>query len=76
MQQMQWREELDEAASEQDLQALRSEMDAAQQALLAECARQLDVLHDYPAAVESVRSLMFIEKFGHELDLAFDKLET
>ncbi len=76
MQQMQWREELDEAQDEEALDHLRGEMDAAQRALVATCAQQLDVQHDYAGAVATVRSLMFIEKFGHELDLAFDKLET
>jgi len=76
MQQMQWREELDEAGSDESLQALRENVDAAQSALLSECAILIDGQGDYAAAVQTVRSLMFIEKFGRDLDLAFDKLET
>ncbi|QTN29141.1 Fe-S protein assembly co-chaperone HscB [Rhodoferax sp. AJA081-3] len=76
MQQMQWREELDEAHDDNTLNALRENVEAAQRALIQECAQRLDVQHDYPAAVQSVRALMFIEKFAHDLDLAFDKLET
>ncbi len=76
MQQMQWREDLDEAHSDDALNALRENVELAQRALVDECALRLDVQHDYPAAVESVRALMFIEKFAHDLDLAFDKLET
>ena len=58
MQQMQWREELDEARSEHDLDTLRNEMDTAQRELLAAVAQQLDVQHDHAAAVLTVRSLM------------------
>ncbi|MES2947293.1 MAG: Fe-S protein assembly co-chaperone HscB [Pseudomonadota bacterium] len=76
MQQMQWREDLDEAHSDDALNALRENVETAQRALIDECAVRLDVQHDYAAAVQSVRALMFIEKFAHDLDLAYDKLET
>ena len=76
MQQMQWREDLDEARDENTLNALRENVEAVQRTLIQECAQRLDVKHDYPAAVQSVRALMFIEKFAHDLDLAFDNLET
>ena len=76
MQQMQWREQLDEAQDAQALDALRSQVEVARCDLLQACARQLDALHDTSAAVQSVRSLMFIEKFAHDLELAFDLLET
>lgn len=75
MQQMQWREELEEAHNDDALNALRENVEAAQRTLVDECALRLDVQHDYPAAVQSVRALMFIEKFAHDLDLAFEKLE-
>ena len=41
---------------------------------LALCADALDDRQDYPAAVLLVRSLMFIEKFRHDLDARFDAL--
>lgn len=75
MQQMEWREELDDARDETTLSALRENVDAAQRGLIGECATLLDVQHDYPAAVQSVRALMFIEKFSHDLDAAFDRLD-
>ena len=75
MQQMQWREELDEAGSDESLNTLRENVDAAQRTLLGECAKLIDGQGDYAGAVQSVRSLMFIEKFGHDLDLALEKLE-
>lgn len=76
MQQMQWREDLDEAQDDITLSALREKVEAEQRTLIEQCAQQLDVAHDYAAAVQSVRALMFIEKFAHDLDLAFDKLEN
>ena len=76
MQQMQWREDLDEAKDDITLSALREKVEAEQRTLIEQCAQQLDVAHDYAAAVQSVRALMFIEKFAHDLDLAFDKLEN
>ncbi len=76
MQQMQWREELEEAQGERALLALRDNVDAAQLELFKQCAQLMDVQRDFAAAVLVVRSLMFIEKFGHDLDLALDKLET
>ena len=75
MQQMEWREELDDAHDETKLNALRENVDAAQRGLISECATLLDVQHDYTAAVQSVRALMFIEKFSHDLDAAFDRLD-
>ncbi len=76
MQQMQWREWLEEAQDSGALDALRDNVDAVQADLLKTCARQLDEMHDVGAAVQSVRSLMFIEKFARDLELAFDQLET
>ncbi|MEO7107552.1 MAG: Fe-S protein assembly co-chaperone HscB [Rhodoferax sp.] len=76
MQQMEWREELDDARGEDALNALRENVESAQRELLQACAKCLDETHDYPAAVLSVRALMFIEKFAHDLDRAFDKFET
>jgi molecular chaperone HscB len=76
MQQMQWREELDDAHDDQTLIALRENVEAAQRTLMQECAQRLDVERDYAGAVLSVRAQMFIEKFAQDLDQAFDKLET
>lgn len=76
MQQMQWREELDDAHSDHALNALRENVETVQRELLQECATRIDEHKDCAAAVLTVRSLMFIEKFAHDLDLAFEKLET
>jgi molecular chaperone HscB len=70
MQQMEWRERLDEARGDAaDLPALAAEVERAHAAVLARLAALLD--SDAPAATQAaaaqVRILMFIEKFRHDL---------
>jgi molecular chaperone HscB len=61
IEQMQWREALDE--SNADVPALKTEVLAKKAALLADMERQLDTERDAHAASASVRQLMFVEKF-------------
>ena len=75
MQQIEWREALDDAGSAETLEALRDNVDLVQKELMNACARQLDTDRDYPGAVLNVRALMFIEKFALDLDRAFDKFD-
>lgn len=75
MQQMEWREALDEAGSVEALEALRDNVAVVQKELMNACARQLDVEQNFPGAVLNVRALMFIEKFARDLDRAFDKFD-
>jgi molecular chaperone HscB len=73
VQQMQWREELDEARQAADSQALealgvalRSERDA----LLARIGEAIDARADYESAAGLVRQLMFLDRFGAGIDAA------
>lgn len=75
MQQMEWREALDEASSVATLEALQADVDGVQKELMDACARQLDTERDFPGAVLNVRALMFIEKFARDLERAFDKFD-
>lgn len=75
MQQMEWREALDDADAVPALEALQSEVDASRAQLLQECASLLDQQHDAVAAVRPVRALMFIEKFTQDLNRRFDQFE-
>jgi molecular chaperone HscB len=68
MQQMQWREDLDDATNPQAIEALRDNVEEYRRALLSDCADQLDTRHDPAAAALSVRALMFIEKLLRDLD--------
>ena len=78
MQQMAWREALEEARDNKDLSALEgveSELRAARAQQLADIAALLNDAQ-YAAAGERVRQLMFIEKFGDEVGRAFEALEA
>jgi molecular chaperone HscB len=75
MLQMQWRESLEEAQTIHALDALRHDVDAQRKQLLVSCAEQIDVAKNYDVAVQSVRKLMFIEKFAVDMDRAFEKFD-
>ena len=68
VQQMAWREALDEAADPAALQALDEEVAAAEAALKADLAASLDERGDAQAAAGQVRSLMFVRRFRDDLD--------
>ena len=67
MQQMEWHEALDAADSADAIDALADAVRAQQDEMLAQCAQQLDVAHDYAGAVQTVRTLMFVDKFGQDV---------
>jgi len=74
MQQMQWREALDEAATEDELDALARELSAARAQVLTAIERLLDEVQDAAAAAHEVRALMFIERFDHDVQARFEQL--
>jgi molecular chaperone HscB len=72
MRQIEWREQADEATTDEQIEALLAEVSAQKQNLLAQCGRALDdgdasqAIYDKASGL--VRSLMFIEKFESELE--------
>jgi molecular chaperone HscB len=79
MQQMEWREVLDDCkaikapASKIDaLEKLLDEVNDSQSQVLKQMAALIDVDHNFPAAVGQVRALMFIEKFSQEVQHQLD----
>nr|WP_315207308.1 Fe-S protein assembly co-chaperone HscB [uncultured Albidiferax sp.] len=74
VQQMEWREALDDADSAAALEALNTEVLQARRDGLAQCARLLDETRDYAAAAQQVRALMFTERFARDVDDAIDRL--
>jgi len=72
MQQMAWRESLDEAASPGALDQLSAVVWAARIQALEECKRLLDVERNYGQAVQQVRRLMFIERFARDIERCQD----
>ena len=68
MQQMTWREMLDDARDDADaLAALQTELEAARVEMRATLTRLLDNERDYATAGLKVREWMFVEKLAEEL---------
>ena len=76
MQQMQWREELDEAQGAEDLAQISRQCRQAERETLLEIEQLLDQSHDYAAAVAQVRALMFLERFAADVNDRLDRIET
>jgi molecular chaperone HscB len=74
MQQMEWRENLDDTESPEGLEALADEVAAEQRRVQQELARLLDEVQDPLQAVGQVRALMFIERFTQEVNAKLDRL--
>jgi molecular chaperone HscB len=76
MQQMEWREALDDARAAKDVKALAaldSELADTRRAQLEQIGAALDG-QDFHKAALGVRQLMFLEKFGDEVAAAFDRM--
>ena len=74
MQQMGWREALDDAGNVVAVQALETEVNAHRQAALVALQHTLDDAHDFAAAAGQVRALMFVERFAHDVDQRLEAL--
>jgi len=74
VQQMAWREALDEAVDLAAVQALADQLAGARAEVLREVERLLDAANDPAAAAQQVRALMFIERFAHDVEARFDQL--
>ncbi|MEX8520899.1 MAG: Fe-S protein assembly co-chaperone HscB [Leptothrix sp. (in: b-proteobacteria)] len=72
MQQMEWREALDEARSLPAIEALADEVAARQRQVQAELAVLIDERQDWPAAAALVRALMFVTRFAADVDRRLD----
>lgn len=74
MQQMEWREALDEASGEDDLEALDKRLRQARGKVFDDIERLLDRDGDAQGAAQQVRALMFIERFAHDVEARIDQL--
>ncbi len=79
MQQMEWREALDDCkaikaldAKNDALEKLLDEVDGSHAQALKQIASLIDADQNYAAAVGQVRALMFIEKFAQEVQHQLD----
>jgi len=74
MQQMEWREALDDAANAEQIQVLADEVTAHRSDALKRLQTTLDDAHDAAAAAQQVRALMFVERFASDLDQRLEAL--
>ena len=74
VQQMAWREALEDAKAEGALEHVSAELETARADTLSRIETLLDRTDDAAAAARQVRALMFIERFAHDVEARFDQL--
>ena len=74
VQQMEWREALEDAESLADVDALEAQVHQARRAALERCADFIDQQQDYGAAARQVRALMFIARFALDIERKQEQL--
>ena len=74
MQQMEWREALDDARTVDAVEALHEELSRHRRDALTQLEQTLDTSRDHAAAAQQVRALMFSERFAHDIDQRLEAL--
>jgi molecular chaperone HscB len=74
MQQLEWREALDEARELEAVESLAAEVAAHRQLVLQSLRQVLDERRDFAAAAREVRALMFVERFARDVDERLEAL--
>jgi molecular chaperone HscB len=74
IEQMEWRESLEEAQDEGALDVLQDQLRESRQEVLQDIERLLDRDADAAGAAQQVRALMFIERFGRDVEARFEQL--
>ena len=75
VEQMHWRESLDEAADGAAVEKLADEVAERERKMLAELTELIDVRRDWPAAAQQVRALMFVVRFRDDVERRLEALE-
>jgi len=75
MQQIEWREALDEAETAENIDEIALQSNEYMREQLLKIEQAIDDQRDFKLAVEQVRSLMFVERFTSELDARLDQLQ-
>jgi molecular chaperone HscB len=74
VQQMEWREALDDAEGLDDLDKIAEESRLSGQGQLLKIEQSLDLDKNFAAAAQQVRRLMFIDRFACEVEARIDQL--
>ena len=67
-QQMEWREALEAARGEDELEVIAQHLAAARRPMLAKIEQLLDEQGDAAGAAQQVRALMVLERFGEDIE--------
>jgi molecular chaperone HscB len=76
MQQMQWREDLDDASGVADIERIRLQVKQVERDALQKLQHLIDQEGHFSDAVAQVRALMFIERFARDVDSRLDAIES
>ena len=76
MQQMEWREALDDAIEVCELERLNDQVRLERQRTLELCSQLIDFQHDFLEAAQQVRALMFIERFASDVEKKLDRIDA
>lgn len=74
MMQIEWREALEEALTAAELEHISDEAAQYERGQLSKIEHLIDVTHDYAAAANEVRALMFVARFVGEIEARLDQL--
>ena len=74
MQQMEWREALEDAQSAAAVDALDDEVQASRRSMLARCQQLIDAERNYAEAAQQVRALMFVARLSADIDRRREQL--
>ena len=76
VEQMELREKLEEAKKGSDLDLIARDLSVARREIEHQIQEKIDGRHDFERARDLVRKLMFLERFGEEIDAAYETLES
>ena len=76
LQQMAWREALDDAGTQPAVEAIAGDIEAHRRAAYAELTRALDEAADFVLAARQVRALMFVERFAADVSDRLASMEA
>jgi molecular chaperone HscB len=76
VEQMELREKLEEAKKGSDLDLISADLSVSRREIEHQIEEKIDGRHDYKSASDLVRKLMFLERFGEEIDAAYETLDA
>ena len=74
MMQIEWREALEDAKTAEEIEGIELQTANYKREQLSKIEQFIDVKHDYRAAANEVRALMFVARFVGEIEARLDKI--